>query len=522
MPRTVSATNEQAVEKKKDIKLTGDALISFISGTQTNIGRSTYYNMKDEQRQAMLDQHKPVLEQARPFYTLMSLSSGVNDANKQLIAWNLMRNPIRESGLKSNQHSPMTKWENEILNQILKGMQPNRVMDLFVELKNKKISKKRALNVIHRWLSENQSSVEFWAIKYRDDMKKILKFIRHNYKPSFKNVIFDRTWNYLRFNVSQNCSEIIQNYVAVQKGDKEKLAKLPVTVAEGFKKKFDLSDEEFTKLFTKGGGKFTAKEKRLKDSAVKRSSGKTGLDIRKLEMFDLLVYLKSQDTLPMSRKKIEELLDQKAKQIADKLLFEFEDVAVILDTTKSMSGTKEQPFHPMFRAMAISRILKFACQNYKEYRIHEDDNLFPKLRDQSNYADSVKQALKDGFKTIIIVGDGYENAPFEGALHQLVYAFKKKIDKQDKVKFFHLNPVFASEAMDVRALSNLAPQIGVREVKALNESLFLAVAKQQPMLAIKGYLKHLVSLQNEKAKELMPAEVKKLVNARKKGLLTQN
>ena len=49
--------------------------------------------------------------------------------------------------------------------------------------------------------------------------------------------------------------------------------------------------------------------------------------------------------------------------------------------------------------------------------------------------------------------------------------------------------------------------------------MFLAIAKQKPMLAVRGYLKHLASLQNAKAKALMPANVKKIVNARSNKLL---
>ncbi|MCK5016077.1 MAG: hypothetical protein KAS32_03310, partial [Candidatus Peribacteraceae bacterium] len=57
--------------------ISGEALIQFISGAMTNIGRGTYYNLPEEQQQAMKDMHKAILESARPFYTLMTLPAGV-------------------------------------------------------------------------------------------------------------------------------------------------------------------------------------------------------------------------------------------------------------------------------------------------------------------------------------------------------------------------------------------------------------------------------------------------------------
>jgi hypothetical protein len=176
-----------------------------------------------------------------------------------------------------------------------------------------------------------------------------------------------------------------------------------------------------------------------------------------------------------------------------------------------MVGTKEQPFHPFLRAFAISKVLKYVSTNFKFYLTNESDNnaLFPKISNQSNYGDAILKALKGGCKTLIIIGDGYENAPFEGFAHEILFEYKQNIDKNLVV--LHFNPVFASESMDVRSLSNLAPQIGVRDVKAMNESMFLAIAKQKPLVAIQGYMKYLYNLQNDEAKRLMPNELKKIV-----------
>ena len=55
-------------------------------------------------------------------------------------------------------------------------------------------------------------------------------------------------------------------------------------------------------------------------------------------------------------------------------------------------------------------------------------------------------------------------------------------------------------------------------MEGLDESMFLVIAKQKPMIAMKRYMQYLIGLQNNKAKELMPADVKKLANPRTKIL----
>ena len=497
-------------EKQKVVPvLTGDSLISFISGAQTNVGRSTFYNMKEEQRKVMADQHSVVFKEARPFYALMCLPHGVNDVNKQMIAWNLVTNTIREYGLKPHEHSPTTKWENELILQAFENMPVPRVLDFGVALCDEKVTKKRAIFLINEYLKRNQRSQTLWAIKYRTEMMKILRHLEifHKEKEVKYPELF-KIWKYLKDKDTTGCGQLIKDYEEVKAGNKEKLAKLPSTVAEGFMQKFGMSKDEFWKLFTTEGGKFTVKEKRLKAVSVKEAGASTELDIRKLKLFDLLVYLRALENYPKPKQELEVLLKNKAKEIAGKLNFELGKVGLIFDNSKSMQGTKEQLFHPLLRGMAISLVMKEVSSEYKEYYTNErGDHLFPRTGNQTNYANGILQALKDGCETIVIVGDGYENAPFEGAAHQLLYTYKKKLDKDNKIMILHFNPVFAAEVKDVRAITELAPQIGVREVEGMNESMFLAIAKNQPMFAIKKYCNYLASLQNQKAKTLMPSPV---------------
>ena len=250
MPEAV-ATRETEIKRTSVSnvpgKLTGNAFISFISGTQTNIGRSTFYNMEDEQRQTMKDQHSIIMEYARPFYALMALPTGVNDVNKQMIAWNLIEKTIRENGLKDNENSPITMWENEIILQTLDNMEVPRVFDFLSMLSEKKVTKTRAIFLIKEFLNRHKKSQGLWAIKYRKDFKEVLRHIIFSKKGRGLSKELKEIWQYLRSSdIAEGMPKIISDYEFIRsktnltEKTKEKLASLPYSVAVGFSQKFNI------------------------------------------------------------------------------------------------------------------------------------------------------------------------------------------------------------------------------------------------------------------------------------------
>jgi len=498
-------------------KITGDGLISFINGASANVGRSTFYNLPEEQREALVSQHTPMLKKARPFYALMSLAGGINDINKQLIAFNLVKNTLRETGLKEHEPSKLVRWESELIFQAFENMQPNRVFDLFVNFASAKLNR-RSRWFIHEYLKRNCNRWELWAIKYRKEFKIFLKHAHTNGDVDLKNI-----WRYLKYGEDQPFTQgIIRDYEDVRKGDQSKLAKLPISVAEGFQTKFGLTKEEFDKLFMSKGGKLTNKEKRTRATSMKKSGVNTGFDPSKVELFDLLVYWHSLSRLPMPTSDARKVVSNRAKDIAKKLSFTLSDVAVIVDNSKSMFGSKDAPYHPMLRALATTAVLKEVTDGSFEvfYTNHSNHRgLFPKLGEQSNYGDPILEALSKGFKTIILVGDGYENAPYSGYAHQILYTYKKKVDKNNDILFLHLNPVYGAEVSDVRKVTDLVHTSGIREIRGLDEAMFLALAKSNPEIAVQRYAANLASKQNPTVAALMPTEVKKMFTKKNRSAL---
>lgn len=506
-------------------KAVPDEVIEFINTTVTSMGKGTFYNMAEEQRAALLAKHLPVLKASRPLYTLMMLPPGVTDINKQLIIYNLLRT---SATLETEQHGGPTQklWENAVMLETLKNMRSNRALNLGFQFTKGVVTSedggvavrpgihnRRTKKLMRQYLEENRSSLSLWFVKYQRQMR---SWARHLHLGTD----FHPGVSFL-FDSYQGGDRLIDGYLKVQQaeakqwyklspGVKEAFKSLPFTVAEGFLTKFGLTRKKLLEMFSeeqeegKPARGMTKRERLRQKSEGERSGVDTGVKLEKLDLWDLLVFLNQEArTNNRTRQGSANLLQKAAQRVGRKLGLQFNDVAVVMDTSLSMIGTQDSQYHPLLRGMAVRYILESVSETFAEFRTTDSDTVFPILHGQSNYAAAILKALKAGFKNIVVIGDGYENAPFEGAAHQLIWTFKKKIDTDDGVSFIHLNPVFAAESKDVRALSDLAPTAGVLDHKNLGTAIYLAMSKSNPAAALKLYIKWLIEGQSEGTRELM-------------------
>jgi len=111
-------------------------------------------------------------------------------------------------------------------------------------------------------------------------------------------------------------------------------------------------------------------------------------------------------------------------------------------------------------------------------------------------AGAVLKALKDEPELVLIISDGYENEP-SGLTSQLIDIYKKKVDTEDRVKIFHINPVFAAEAETTKKLGENIPVAGLRDVKQLQTTYFLLRAREDVMKAIEELKTYLLGKKRE-------------------------
>ena len=79
---TILNLDKKEKEEKKITLTKQKKILNFLSSALVATAQTEFYNTKEEQRNAILDAHKPILEDYREFYTLVLLSS-INDLNKQ-------------------------------------------------------------------------------------------------------------------------------------------------------------------------------------------------------------------------------------------------------------------------------------------------------------------------------------------------------------------------------------------------------------------------------------------------------
>jgi hypothetical protein len=361
-------------------------------------------------------------------------------------------------------------------------------------------------------LANNARSLDLWSVKYREDLLKVAK---HQHLPfeDFQGIEF--LFGGGKFTGGAPQTPLQKKLDKVRKADDKtiptELWDLPYENARGFAlNKFKMSKEDFEKEYSKKGQK-TAKEARISAKRTKAAGGEVTFDpARAKSLFDLYVYLGGQDAIPGKAK---QWVKKVAEKEADKIGMAVRDTAVIIDTSLSMFGTRDAKRHPLFKAMAIAKLLEKSCSGkFKTYftTAQEGDPVLPKLHGATSYAFSLIAALKEGFKKIFLIGDGYENAP-EGLTHRVLYAFKKKIDTDNEVAIIHLNPVQAAESLGVREMSPHAPAAGINRVEGISSAVFTALAKTYPIKALEAYFAELCRLQGPETRALMPPQYQKLL-----------
>jgi len=499
-------------------RITPEELIGYVNTVSSSTKKGSYYNLPAEHVAALNDAIAKMMDVLRPFPALMTLTKSITDDARIASVIQLFRaQPENEQAVR--------RWECSVFLQMMRDMPPTRVFDLFhyligirrVQAGDKKILKRTEAplggryvrGLAERWLHVNHNMLDLWSVKYRNDFRLLARHIHlsPNFFPGVNWLFGGDPGTPLQYKV-EVCRKAGPGQVP------NELWELPVEVARGFAlSKCQLSPDEFEKEFSNRGKK-TYKEKRISAKRTAKAGGKVEYDpAKERNLFDLLVYLGAQETIPGAAQHWVQLA---AKRQAKELGLNLDDVAVVLDTSPSMFGNKATQRHPLFKAVAAAKVFQAATRGSFNlfYTTPQNGNpVIPKLHGSTSYAPQIHRALQVGYEQIILIGDGYENAP-EGLTHEYLKVLKSRVDTDNRISIVHLNPVGASESLDgVRELSAFAPSAGLAQVKAIPAAMFTALAKVYPAKAIEAYFRELVRLQSPQTARLMPPEYMALLPA---------
>lgn len=177
-----------------------------------------------------------------------------------------------------------------------------------------------------------------------------------------------------------------------------------------------------------------------------------------------------------------ELLHTQAKQAFARHAFPlaWDNVVIIWDKSKSMAGSAEALNTP--RALTEALALTLIEASAQPVRVYPVQGL------GTNYAEALVAALRDSVPdALFVLGDGYENAPFEGAFAQTLALARVR---GFTAPVFHIAPLGSAEAgARSRALAGTVSLIA--DHRSLQAQLEAKLFEASPLLFITRHIESL-------------------------------
>jgi hypothetical protein len=253
----------------------------------------------------------------------------------------------------------------------------------------------------------------------------------------------------------------------------------------------------------------TVGERLRLQGAAEREEVRIDLDLGRLGLTKLAIYLlgwRVEERLA-HRAQIEAAFAQSARRVLRRAPQRLGKVAAILDHSYSSSGSSEKRRRPAAVAWAAHYLLRAASREYRAFwtpvlpgravaegqgpaaGLGEPDELQLDARGQTDLALPLVEALEWGAELVIIISDGYENDPPQGAA-EVARVFRKRLDPQRRTSIIHMNPVFDAEHYAPRTLGEAIPTVGLRDAEDLLTMLGFArfADGAAPLAELEAYL----------------------------------
>lgn len=448
-----------------------NVLVDYLTAACAGTGQSTFYNTRTEQLKALEDVHGRMSQDNRRIYAL-SAALPVNDKSRQLILANL---------LASGKHCEDGTLETQVMQMVIEDMQYNRVLNLFVDLRVKKVNNSRTRR-LGRIIWEMTN--EWRAIKYTSKLRTLLRHCHIAESRSRPARAEMHQFVYGKVDKSSqvpNCPKIQARIDG--RTDYSKLFELPYDIAvamavcnhgktaDEFKKEFAGTDTKVAK------GKVTRKETmRVRQEVAKSSGTKTTVDFSRFELFDLFMhaYRNKNDMT-----EVLPFIEKAARKVAEGMNLP-EKVALVIDNSVSTLGSAERQFQPVSMIASVSEIIKQSDSNVDVFYVGpEPSNGYLMPEGATSLRRPLVEALLTRPDCVFILSDGYENVR-AGSVAQIL---STKAYKDSDIPVMHLNPVAAVEAGgNTRSLADNMLTFGLSKPEQLPMVTLVGLAAQDPRL----------------------------------------
>jgi hypothetical protein len=450
-------------------------LVLFINACFVCSGQREYYGAASEQRVSIRFLHLYILGNYRRLYA-RTLAAGINHFNQGQIVTNLLAT--------GRDTAPAYRAEeNALITSALARLPVQRVYRIFESLQSQRVNNRRTRAIIRGYiLSRNQ--LAFDALKYGKRMHRAVVHAHLRLDAEVGKFLF-HGWNQKGFT-----TELFEHYRQAHYSQ-QAVYLLPYTVAEGLAAKHKIPRETFLAGIAE---RMTANEKLRAQNSSRAAGVDLDIDLGRASLTRLAIYIASlaQPVRELREQELDQAMQRSAARAMAREGKPFARVCAILDRSYSSSGSSEKRQRPLALAMAASYLLRHCAHEYHAFwtpSLDEATEICASPRGQTDIARPLIAALRCQPELIVIVSDGYENAP-TGATSQVLSALRKLVPGGTKPSIVHLNPVFDSETFAPKALGPNLPTVGIRNAEDILTMIGFArfAAGATPLHELEDYL----------------------------------
>ncbi|MDJ0688146.1 MAG: hypothetical protein QNJ41_06540 [Xenococcaceae cyanobacterium MO_188.B32] len=430
-------------------------ILMFINSCFTCTGQKEFYSDAEGQKVSLNFLHDYILGNYRLLYA-RTLAAGINHFNIGQIIIKLLA--TGKDTLPEHKEE-----EGQLIARALQNLPTQRAWKVLAQLQTLRINNRRSRAIVRDYLQQRKE-LSFDAVKYRLKLKSIAVHNHLSLEGELGTFLFTPQ------QPKRYQNELFENFRQAH-FTAEAIYKLPFTIAEGLAAKKGIPRAEF---LTRIEPQMTRGEKLRYLQTAERVSTRTkqvklDVDWQRLSLTRLALYILS---LSIEDRKAEFALLQKAlvtsaQRTCKKTGLKLGKVAAILDCSYSASGSVEKRRRPLGIALAAHYLLEKCASEYRSFwTIPVSEPLLVQARGQTDLATPLLDALEWKADLVIIISDGYENDPPEGAA-EVLRIYRTKLDRSRQTSIIHCNPVFAPDTFSPYILSPYIPTLGIREAEDL-------------------------------------------------------
>jgi hypothetical protein len=463
------ATNNNRVEQ-----VAREDLVMFINACLACTGQREFYDDAYGQRVSIDFLHDYILGNYRLLYT-RSLAAGINHFNQAQIILKLLA--TGKDTLPQHKEE-----EGALIAHALNTLPPQRAWGVLQQLRQRRINNRRSRAIARDYLQQRRD-MSFHAVKYRPKVRAIASHAHLKLQGELGTFLF-RNWKQKVYE-----TELFEKFRQAHYSA-EAIYDLPFTVAEGLATKHKIKRDVF---LTRIQQQMTVGEKlRFQGAAERTEKVEIDLDFGRLPLTKLALYILS---LPLETRKqqrdiFHQAMERSARFVLKKAPLKLGKVAAVLDCSYSSSGSSEKRRRPLGVALATHYLLQAASKEYRPFwTIPVEDALQVRAHGQTDLATPLLAALGSGADLVVIISDGCENYPPQGAA-EVLRVYRTKLDPWRRTSIIHCNPVFNSEDFSLRNLSPTIPTVGLRDAEDLPTMLGFArfADGSAPLSELEAYL----------------------------------